>query len=146
MNVRRPDLTEYNTIRALIRTVVAETYGHLWDTCAMSDGDEDWSKGWIAVAEADVIGVLLTSNEWVDDLWVARPARSRGLGAELLSIGEAEIAERGFETACLRLIKTNLRAISFYINHGWKIEREFQHEHLPVTMLRLEKNLGQMGR
>jgi hypothetical protein len=36
----------------------------------MPNGDEDWSTGWIAVEGTDVIGVLLTTNDWIDDLWI----------------------------------------------------------------------------
>jgi hypothetical protein len=89
-----------------------------------------------------VIGVLLTTNDWIDDLWIMRSQRGHGLGAELLSMGETEIARRGLQIARLRVVKSNLRATSFYLDHGWQIEKELQHEHLPVTMLQLEKTLA----
>jgi GNAT superfamily N-acetyltransferase len=142
MTIRRPAYSEYPAILDLIRSVVTEIYGDLWDTAAMPDGDEDWSTAWIAVDGTDVIGVLLTTSDWIDDLWIVRSQRGHGLGAKLLSVGETEIAKRGLQIARLRVVKANLRATSFYLDHGWRIEREFQHEHLPVTMLQLEKTLA----
>ena len=142
MTFRRPACTEYPAIRHLIRSVVNEIYGDLWDTAAMSDEDEDWSTSWIAVDGTDVIGVLLTTSDRIDDLWVMRSQRAHGLGAELLSVGETEIAKRGFPIARLRVVKANLKATSFYLDHGWQIEKELQHEHLPVTMLQLKKALA----
>jgi GNAT superfamily N-acetyltransferase len=142
MTIRRPACTEYPAIRDLIRSVVTEIYGDLWDTAAMPHGDEDWSTGWIAVDGTDVIGVLLTTSDRIDDLWIMRFQRGHGLGAELLSVGETEIAKRGLPIARLRVVKGNSRATSFYLHHGWQMEKEFQHEHLPVTMLQLEKALA----
>jgi len=80
MAIRRPDYSEYPAIRDLILTVVTEIYGDLWDTSAMPNGDEDWSTSWIAVVGTHVIGVLLTTNDWIDDLWIRRSQRGRGPG------------------------------------------------------------------
>jgi ribosomal protein S18 acetylase RimI-like enzyme len=72
--------------------------------------------------------------------------RGHGIGARLLSLAEAEIAGRKLDVARLRVVKANVRAISFYLDHGWQIEREFQHEHLLVTMLLLRKRLDSLVR
>jgi hypothetical protein len=80
MTIRRPFYSEYPAIRDLIRTVVTEIYGDLWDITAMPNGDEDWSTGWIAVDGADVIGVLLTTSDWIDDLWIMRSQEATALG------------------------------------------------------------------
>jgi ribosomal protein S18 acetylase RimI-like enzyme len=142
MVIRRPTHSEYKAINALIGHVVTEVYGSLWGTSTEPVGRDDWSRGWIAVGRAEPVGVLLTTDECIDDLWIASAQRGHGLGAQLLSLGETEIAGRSYEVARLRVLKANVRAISFYFDHGWKIEREFQHEHLPVTMLQMEKRLG----
>jgi len=53
--------------------------------------------------------------------------------------GEAEVAGRHCEVSLLRVVKANRNAIRFYIKHGWNIEKEFQHETLPIEMLELSK-------
>jgi ribosomal protein S18 acetylase RimI-like enzyme len=141
MIIRHPAPSEHPAIRALIGSVVTEVYGSFWDTSITPPGHDDWSRGWIAVDGTEPVGVLLTTDEWIDDLWIVGPQRGRGLGARLLSLGEAEIAGRSQSLARLRVVKANVRAISFYLDHGWQIEREFRHEHLPVTMLQLLKSL-----
>jgi ribosomal protein S18 acetylase RimI-like enzyme len=146
MIIRRPTHSEYPAINALIGEVAAELYGSLSDTSAEPVGHDDWSRGWIAVGRAEPVGVLLTTDEWIDDLWISSAQRRHGLGAQLLSLGETEIAGRSLEVARLRVVKANVRAVSFYLDHGWKIEREFPHEHLPVTMLQLEKRLDSLVR
>jgi GNAT superfamily N-acetyltransferase len=146
MIIRRPAPLEHPAIRALIGNVVTEVYGSLWDTSSTPIGHNDWSRGWIAVEVTEPIGVLLTTDEWIDDLWIVSAERGHGLGAQLLSLGEAEIAGRSLEVARLRVVKANVRAISFYLNRGWQIEREFQHEHLPATMLQMRKRLDPLVR
>jgi ribosomal protein S18 acetylase RimI-like enzyme len=146
MILRHPALSEHRAIQALIGSIVTEIYGSLWDTSSPPPGNEDWSRGWIAVDGTEPVGVLLTTHEWIDDLWIVRAQRGQGLGARLLSLGEAEIAGRRLDVARLRVFKVNVKAVSFYLDHGWKIENEFQHEHLPVTVLQLKKTLSSLVR
>ena len=146
MIIRRPIPSEHPAIRALVGSVVTEVYGSLWDTSSTPIGDDDWSRGWIAVEGTEPVGVLLTTDEWIDDLWIVSAQRGHGLGSQLLSLGEAEIARRSLEVARLRVIKANVRALPFYLDHGWQVEREFQHEHLPVKTLQLRKNVDSLVR
>jgi GNAT superfamily N-acetyltransferase len=146
MIIRRPAPSEHRAIRALIGDIVTEVYGSLWDTSPIPIGHDDWSRGWIAVEGTEPVGVLLTTDGWIDDLWIVSAQRGHGLGAQLLSLGEAEIAGRSLEVARLRVVKANVRAISFYLDHGWQAERDFQHEHLPVMMLQLRKRLDSLVR
>jgi GNAT superfamily N-acetyltransferase len=146
MIIRRPAPSEHPAIRALIGSVVTEIYGSLWDTSSPPPGHEDWSRSWIAVDGGEPVGVLLTTDEWIDDLWIVSAQRGHGLGGRLLSWGEAEIAGRRLSVARLRVVRVNVRAISFYLNHGWEFEAEFPHEHLPVTTLQLRKRLDPVVR
>ena len=66
--------------------------------------------------------------------------RGHGVGQQLLLHGEAEIAERGYRKCRLRIVKSNVKARSFYSRLGWQVEREFRHETLPVDMLEMSKN------
>jgi ribosomal protein S18 acetylase RimI-like enzyme len=139
--IRRPRPSEHDAVRALVQTVVDEVYGGVWASPPLHIDEEDWSLAWVAVSEFKMVGMVLTNEEWVSDLWVAREHRNAGLGRQLLSRGEREIAARGHFTARLRVVKSNVRAVSFYDRLGWRVVREFPHETLPVGMLEMSKAL-----
>jgi ribosomal protein S18 acetylase RimI-like enzyme len=139
MIIRHPGLCEHDDIHQLVKSVVNEIYGGLWSTSPIEIENQDWSEAWIAPSGDAIVGVLLTKDEWIDDLWVRQDHRGRGLGTKLLQYGEADIAARHYEFGRLRVVQANQNAISFYIKHGWKIERTFRHETLPIEMLELTK-------
>jgi ribosomal protein S18 acetylase RimI-like enzyme len=91
------------------------------------------------VLDAKIVGIALTSGEWLDDLWVLRKHRGCGVGQCLLVKGETEIAARGHRTMRLRVVQSNAAAIAFYHRHGWQTAREFPHEKFPVMMLEMFK-------
>lgn len=139
--IRRPDLHEYDAIRALVQNIVDEIYGQLWAPSTLAVDEEDWALAWIALVNGNVVGMVLTDQEWISDLWVLRPARRQGIGQRLLAQGEAEMGSHGYRTVHLRVVKSNTAAIAFYQRHGWQVRREFPHEKLPITMLEMVKCL-----
>jgi len=138
--IRRPKAGEQDAVRSVVQTVVDEIYGGLWAPAPLPIDEEDWSLAWVAIVDARIVGMVLTSGEWIGDLWVLRENRGCGLGRRLLAQGEAEITARGHETCRLRVSKSNANAVSFYLRHGWRGEREFPNERLPVAMLELAKS------
>jgi ribosomal protein S18 acetylase RimI-like enzyme len=141
MVIRRPVPSEHDAVRALVQTVVDEIYGGMWAARPLHIDEADWSLAWVAVSEFKIVGMVLTKEAWVSDLWVVREHRNEGIGRQLLSRGEVEIAARGHFTARLRVVKSNVRAVSFYDRLGWKVAREFSHETLPIGMLEMSKVL-----
>lgn len=139
MIIRHPELIEHDDIHQFVNSVVNEIYGGVWSTSPIEVESQDWSDAWIACSGPEIVGVLLTKDEWIDDLWISKDHRSQGLGTKLLQYGEEEIAGRHYELSRLRVVKANRRAISFYVKHGWRIEKEFRHETLPIEMLELTK-------
>jgi ribosomal protein S18 acetylase RimI-like enzyme len=139
MIIRHPEFGEHEAIQQFVLSVINETYGGLWSASPIEIENQDWTKAWIACSGAEVVGVLLTKDEWIDDLWVRQDHRRKGLGTKLLQYGEAEVARRQYAFSRLRVVKANRKAISFYIKNGWRIEKEFQHETLPIEMLELTK-------
>ena len=126
-------------MKTLVQTVVDEIYGGALAPSPIPIGNEDWSLAWIAISKGSIVGVVLTHEEWVSDLWVLAEYRSRGVGAKLLLTGESEIVARGHYKFRLRVVKSNTRAVDFYQRMGWGVEREFQHETLPAAMLEMSK-------
>ena len=141
--VRRPQSSEHSLVRSIVQTVVDETYGGLWASPPLRIDEEDWSLAWIAVVGAEIAGMALTHRDWVSDLWVLNRFRGSGVGTRLLACAETEIGERGHQSAKLRLVQKNTRALAFYLKRGWKTQREFPHEQLPVTMIELAKPIPQ---
>ncbi len=137
--IRRPKADELDSVRALVQTVVDETYGGLWAQPPLPIDEEDWSAALAAIVDGCIAGIVLTRQEWISDLWVLRESRGRGIGQKLLAQAEAEIAGRGCETFRLRVVQSNSSAVNFYLRNGWQVAREFPHEKLPVTMLEMTK-------
>ena len=143
MLIRRPQSEEHDSVRAVVQTVLDETYGGLWAPPPLEVDEEDWNDSWVAVLDAKIIGVVRTSGEWLEDLWVPRESRGYGVGQRLLVQGEAEIIARGYDTLHLRVVQSNAAAIEFYRRHGWRIARAFPHERFPITMLEMFKTIPQ---
>jgi len=141
--IRRTQLNEHDSVRAIVQTVVDEIYGGLWAPPPLPVDEENWHSSWVAVQDAKIIGVVRTSGEWLDDLWVLRENRGYGAGERLLVQGEAEIIARGHETLHLRVVQSNAAGIEFYRRHGWRITRGFPHERFPITMLEMCKPIRQ---
>jgi GNAT superfamily N-acetyltransferase len=141
--MRRPQPSEYNSLQALIETVANETFKDLFapNPVPLKFEDEDWPLAWVAVSHEKIVGVIITNQEWVSDLWVFREHRRHGVGTRLLEQGEAEIAARGHQTCRLRVVRSNAVAVQFYLSRGWQIAREFAHEKYHHAMLEMAKSL-----
>ena len=139
--IRRPQASEYGSVQVLIETVANETFKDLFapNPVPLKFNDEDWPSAWVAVSDEKIVGVIMTNQDWVDDLWVLPEQRRQGVGRRLLAKGEAEIAARGFKTCRLRVVHSNAVAVQFYLNQGWQIAREFAHEKYHHAMLELAK-------
>jgi ribosomal protein S18 acetylase RimI-like enzyme len=139
--IRHPQAHEYDSVRSLIETVANETFGDLFapNPVPLKFEDDDWSLAWVAACGEKIVGVMITHQEWVSDLWVLRESRRHGLGRKLLARGESEIATRGHETCRLRVVKSNKVAVQFYLARGWQVAREFPHEKYNHAMLELTK-------
>jgi ribosomal protein S18 acetylase RimI-like enzyme len=140
--MRRPQSGEYKSVRALIETVANETFKDLFapNPVPLKFEDQDWQLAWVAVSDERIVGVIITNQEWVSDLWVFREHRRQGVGSRLLAQGEAEIAARGHQRCRLRVVRSNTVAVQFYLSQGWQIAREFAHEKYRHPMLEMAKS------
>ena len=141
--IRRPRPHEYDSVRDLIEVVATETFKDLFapHPVPLEFKDEDWPVAWVATSDAKILGVIITHQEWVDDLWLLQEYRRQGVGRRLLAQGESEIAARGCQTGSLRVVESNLVAVQFYSRQGWRIVREFAHEKYRHPMLEMAKSL-----
>jgi GNAT superfamily N-acetyltransferase len=138
---RHPDESELSDVKAFVQDVVNETYRGLWSEDSIPIGESDWSRSWIVTEGNTILGVVLTLEQWLEDLWIAKICRSQGLGTQLLVRAESEIAQRGFDVAKLRVVSNNTRAIHFYESHGWHAKENYPHEQFPIFMVEMSKRL-----
>jgi len=137
--IRRARPDENNSVHALVQAIADETFAYLFQS-PVPIGGPDWISAWLAISRDEIVGVSMTRDEWVSDLWVRRDSRRLGIGATLLGRAELEIRGRGFETLRLRVVKSNTRAVRFYESHGWSVHREFPHEKFGHPMFEMTKS------
>jgi ribosomal protein S18 acetylase RimI-like enzyme len=136
--IRRARTNENNSVHALVQAIADETLAYLFASSQVPIGEPNWISAWVAISGEEIVGVTLTRDEWVSDLWVRNDCRR--LGAKLLVQAELEIRGRGHQTFRLRVVKSNIRAVHFYESHGWRVGREFPHEKFGHAMLEMTKS------
>jgi ribosomal protein S18 acetylase RimI-like enzyme len=138
--IRRMRPEENAGVHAMVQAIADETFVGLFATPHVPIGEADWFAAWVAVATDEIVGVTMTRDDWVADLWVLRDSRRQGVGAKLLAHAEAEIRSRGHATLRLRVVKSNTRAVLFYQSQGWQVHREFSHEKSGHPMYEMTKS------
>ena len=142
MIVRRAAPADLSAIQACVQASLDATYGGLWTSEPLVPGDRGWDRAWVACTSDAVVGVGLSHDDVVSDLWVHPAAQGRGAGTALLAALENEIAERGFATARLRCLEANLRSRAFYVSRGWTEIRVYPHEAIPLNTVDMTKALA----
>jgi GNAT superfamily N-acetyltransferase len=80
----------------------------------------------VAVVEGQIVGFVTVHEEELEQLFVARAERGRGVADRLLQHGEQLIAARHVG-AWLAVVEGNARARRFYERHGWHDTGPFDH-------------------
>jgi ribosomal protein S18 acetylase RimI-like enzyme len=139
MVIRRAKASENDLVHALVQAIADETFAYLFSS-QVPIGEANWLSAWVAVFGEEIVGTTMTQDEWVSDLWVRSDRRRLGIGSELLAHAEREIRAHGHDTLRLRVVKSNTRAVEFYRNRGWKVQREFPHERFGHAMFEMTKS------
>jgi GNAT superfamily N-acetyltransferase len=93
----KPD--EMNAVHELVQTIADDTFADLFTAQHVPIGEANWLTAWLAIAANEIVGVMMTREDWLSDLWVCRDRRRHGIGATLLAHAEREIGSRG-ESEC----------------------------------------------
>jgi GNAT superfamily N-acetyltransferase len=139
--IRPAAAADVASIEQLVRDVVREVYGKLIPGDALPTAGR-WSRGLVAEVAGQIVGVVVSDDDWVEDLWVARDHRNRGIGAMLLTAAERQIAKRDYTEAQLRAVAENLDARRFYAAHGWAETVSYPHEKWGFAMVEMVKALA----
>jgi ribosomal protein S18 acetylase RimI-like enzyme len=140
--IRRVKTDENDSVHRLVQDIADETFAYLFAASQVPIGDPDWPSAWLAISGNEIVGVTLTRDEWLTDLWVRRDRRRIGIGGRLLAHAEGEIQSHGYCTLRLRVVKSNIRAVEFYRSHRWTVHREFLHERFGHSMFEMVKSTG----
>ena len=138
--IRRVGPDENSSVHQLVQAIADETFAYLFATLPVPIGEANWFSAWLAISGEEIVGVTMTRDEWLSDLWVRSDSRRTGIGAKLLAHAEREIWSRGHDVIRLRVVKSNTRAVHFYESRGWRVNREFSHEKFGHMMLEMIKS------
>src|SRR5579864_5711150 len=100
--IRRARPNENRAVHELVQAIADETFAYLFATPHVPIGEANWSSAWLATSGEEIVGVTMTRDEWVSDLWVRCDSRRIGNGGELLTHAERELRSRGHGTLRLR--------------------------------------------
>lgn len=142
--IRPAVAADVGAIERLVLDVTREVYGHLFQG-DVPGPEGNWRRGLVALERDRIIGVVVADDDWIEDLWVARPYRRRGVGSRLLTAGERRIGGQGHPVAHLRVVADNQLARRFYAAHGWTESAAYPHERWGFAMLDLIKPLAPEG-
>ncbi|GAA4190875.1 hypothetical protein GCM10022288_20860 [Gryllotalpicola kribbensis] len=82
----------------------------------------------MAVVDCEVVGFVTVIADEVEELFVERAVRGRGIAAALLHHAEAAIRAEGFIEGWLAVIAENTRARRFYEREGWVDRGPFEYQ------------------
>lgn len=139
MQTRKAVIADQPQLKDCVQASLEATYGGLWSSEPLSVWDEDWTSARIACIDDRIVGVGLTRDDVLSDLWVHPSAQGLGAGTRLLAELEQEIFARGFAVARLRCLEPNTRARNFYASRGWAEVRVYPHETIPLNTVDMEK-------
>ena len=137
--IRRMIPNENAAIHEFVQSIADETFAYLFKG-QVTLGEAKWSSAWLAISGEEIVGVAMTRDDWLTDLWVRKDARRIGIGTRLMAQAEREIRSRGYGASRLRVVKSNTVAVQFYENQGWRVYREFPHEKFEHSMFEMIKS------
>jgi ribosomal protein S18 acetylase RimI-like enzyme len=103
---------------------------------------------WVAEGARMVAGFVVVLDDEVEQLYVDRRWRGRGVAERLLRQAEAMIDQGGWCTAWLAVVAGNTRARRFYARLGWRDRGPFIYPAetatgtVPVPAHRYEREMG----
>jgi hypothetical protein len=67
--IRRPEPSENDSVHAPVQVIADETFASLFAPSQVPIGEADWLSAWVGTSGEEIVGVTMTPDEWVSDLW-----------------------------------------------------------------------------
>jgi ribosomal protein S18 acetylase RimI-like enzyme len=127
--IRRLVDSDLESASSIANAVVQELYGHLIGN-SKYEINRLWAvqTGLVALEDGIIVGVGITDQASINDLWLLPGCRRRGIGSSLLAALEAQIFQNGYFNANLRVVAENKAARRFYSSCGWHELQTYDHE------------------
>jgi ribosomal protein S18 acetylase RimI-like enzyme len=134
---------DLDQISSIVLEVTREKYGHFFSNELMVSNDPNsWKGSWVVADNNVIVGVGLSNDDCIDDLWLRSQYRGRNIGSDLLSILESQIEKSGHLQAKLRVVAENEAARRFYRRQGWQELKTYPHEKWGFLMVDMQKALN----
>jgi ribosomal protein S18 acetylase RimI-like enzyme len=88
---------------------------------------------WVAERDGEVAGFVVVVEDEVEQVYLDRRWRGRGVAERLLRHAEAVIGQGGHRTAWLAVVAGNTRARRFYARLGWRDRGPFTYQAQTAT-------------
>ena len=95
--------------------VTQRTTSHFKDSLARRSG-----HCWLAWMGNRLVGLSTTVSNCLDDVWVHRKFRRRGIATRLIGVACGDLVKRGFRTAQVGCEDFNAAAIALFESDGWR--------------------------
>lgn len=104
-----------------------------------------WQDFHVADVAGRLVGMLFVVGDKIESVHLDPEEKRKGYGSLLMDKGEQLVADNGFSTASLDVLKDNTNAIAFYEARGYRIVKEFtgrESGDTPVQMYLMERDIG----
>ena len=128
-------------MHALVQAIADETFAYLFGSSQVPIGEANWLSAWVALSGEEILGVTMTRDEWVSDLWVRRDSRRTGIGGSYWHMPNVKYAAGDMNMTHF-VFEWSSRTFgpSSSIKYGWRVQREFPHEKFGHTMFEMTKS------
>lgn len=104
-----------------------------------------WPDFHVAELSDQLVGMLFVVDGTIESIHLDPGEKRKGYGSLLMDKGEQLVADNGFRTASLDVIKDNTNAIAFYEARGYRRVKEFTGREAgdtPVQMYVMERTVA----
>lgn len=99
--------------------------------------EQCWQDFHVAEVSGQLVGMLFVVEDKIESIHLDPEEKRKGYGSLLMDKGEQQVADNGFTTAILDVVKDNTNALAFYDARGYHVVKEFtgrESGNTPVQM------------
>lgn len=123
----------------------AATEAFLRDDEAAVFTERCWQDFHVAEVNGQLVGMLFVVEGTIESIHLDPEEKRKGYGSLLMDQGERLVADKGFTSATLDVVKDNTNAVAFYEARGYQVVKEFTGREAgdtPVQMYLMERTVA----